>query len=85
MKVSEKKKSVKLGQVLKGKHGEYIKLGNVKNKDPKYNYTVQVRVLDSDGQIVYKCENPNVGMYKPNDGAPDFILNDLAISLKTEA
>lgn len=79
-----KKKSIKLGQVLKGKHGEYIKLGNVKNKDPRYNYTVQVRILDSEGQVVHKCENPNVSMFKPNEGAPDFIQKDLAISLKEE-
>lgn len=79
-----KKKSVKFGQIKKGKFGSYISLGNAKNKDPKYNYTVMVKVLNNEGVEVYKGKNPSVRMLEPNEKAPDFIIHDLVITLQDE-
>jgi len=82
-------KYVKIGQVLnvEGKDGEKrkkVKLGQSGSKDPKYDYTVQLRVL-KDGEVIYKTENPWVDISTKHPKAPANILNELQIYVKDEA
>lgn len=60
-----KKRYTKLGNIWKGEYGPYIRLGDDKSKNPKYNYTVQLRVLDSEGNVVTTVKNPLVSLYDP--------------------
>lgn len=96
IKMSEeaKRKIVKLGQVKKGKYGSYISTGNVRNKDPKYNYTVQIRVLEGSPQtpeelkkakVLFMATNPSIQMRDPHENAPDFIEQELTVSLPEES
>lgn len=68
--------SVKLGVMLTNKNGnKTIKLGSTQEGDKaKYNYTVQVRVLDANGNVVHKAENPWVTLKEVNKGAIDYEL-----------
>lgn len=89
MSQKKEKKTVKVGQLTTGKDKEgnefeTVKLGNDKNKDPRYNYTVQIRVIDADGEIIYEGKNPYLNLYKPHANAPDFIKSDLVVSLKKD-
>lgn len=61
----EKKKSVKLGAILTGKNGPFMVLGNSKNKDPRYNYSVEFRVKDNEGNVIHSGKNPIVSMFAP--------------------
>lgn len=83
-------KYVKIGQVLnvEGKDGETrkkVKLGQSGSKDPKYDYTVMIKVLDNDGKEVYRTTNPWVDVSTKHPKAPPNILNDLQIYIKDEA
>jgi hypothetical protein len=40
-------------------------LGSGKNSKPEYSFTVQLRILNNKGEVVYKGENPLVSMFKP--------------------
>jgi hypothetical protein len=82
-------KYVKVGQVLNvtGEDGETrrkVKLGQENSKDPKYDYTVQIRVLNADGEVVYKTSNPWIDVKTPHENAPKTILNELQIYVKEE-
>lgn len=56
--MSQKKyKYTKVGAVLRGDNGPYIVLGNSKATNPKYNYTVELVVKDSEGNVVSSLKN----------------------------
>lgn len=60
-------KGVKLGIIGTNKNGnKFIKLGDTRNEGEKarFNYTVQVRVLDAEGNVVHKVDNPFVNLKK---------------------
>lgn len=60
-------KGVKLGIIGTNKNGnKFIKLGDTRNEGDKkrFNYTVQIRVLDSEGNVVHKVDNPFVNLKK---------------------
>lgn len=84
---NKKNKYTRLGQVLKGKDGgSYITLGNDRNKDPKYNYSVEVTVRNSSGEVVAKQTDGYLSVFDPRtDGhgnrgdIPDFVLFDIAM------
>lgn len=61
-------KSVKLGIMMTNKNGnKTIKLGSEQEGDKaKYNYTVQLRVLDAEGNVVHTAKNPWVNLRVPN-------------------
>lgn len=80
-------KYVKIGQVLnvKGNDGterKKVKLGQEGSKDPKYDYTVMIKVLDKDGKEVYRTTNPWVDVSNKHPKAPSNILNELQIYVK---
>ena len=60
-------KGVKLGVLMTNKNGnKTIKLGSVQEGEySKYNYTVQIRVLDANGNVVLKTDNPWVALKAP--------------------
>ena len=86
------KKYVTLGKHLNGKFGNYLRLGDPNAKNPKYNHTVQVRVLDSDKNVVAMLENPTINLRDPRQRKditqeqaakiPEFILHDLSATVK---
>lgn len=84
-----KPKNRRIGQIVKnkdkkGNEFQSIKLGQTKNKDPKFNFTVQVRILDSEGNKVWSGENPYINLYEPHENAPDFVVHDLSVKLPEE-
>jgi hypothetical protein len=60
-------KGVKLGIVMTNKNGKKtIKLGSSQEGDKaKYNYTVHLKVLDAEGNEVFRTSNPWVSLIKP--------------------
>lgn len=82
-------KWVKIGQVVKkkDKDGTVIRLGDTRNS--KYSYSVDIRVTDSTGEVVYESNNPFVQVQDPRNRKgiteeqaskiPDFILFDLFV------
>jgi hypothetical protein len=60
-------KGIKLGMLMTNKNGKKtIKLGSQQEGEKaKYNYTVQLRVLNANGEVVHKVENPWVSLIKP--------------------
>lgn len=82
----------KVGTVLKNKKdgGKFIILGNTKNKNEQYNYSVDVRVTSSDGTVrVFK--NPLIGLQDPRtkkgvdaSKIPDNLVAELVITTTTE-
>lgn len=87
-KTAKKNKYTRVGQVLKGKDGgSYITLGNDRNKDPQYNFSVEVTVRDSSGEVVAKQTDGYLNVFDPRSrdnagNVPDFVLFD--ISMKEE-
>lgn len=81
----KKNKYTRVGQVLKGKDGgSYITLGNDRNKDPKYNYSVELTVRNSAGEVVAKQTDGYLSVFDPRDGqnadnVPDFVLFDISM------
>lgn len=79
------KKTQQVGIVAKNDEGKrYIKLGNNKNKDPKYNYTVELRVLNNDGDLIVKKVNPSLSMWNPKTKF-DWLEKNLTISLEEKS
>jgi len=86
-------KYYKLGQVIKvlGKDDverKKVKLGQEGSKDPKYDYTVQVRILQGsprtkeefkNAKVLGTFTNPWVDLYPPHEKAPKNIISDLQI------
>lgn len=81
------KKTQKVGVIAKvktkaGKEMEVIRLGNTKNTDPKYNYTVQIRVLDTNGNVITTKTNPTLTMWNPKgDRTPEWLVKNLTVNL----
>lgn len=86
------KKYITLGKHLKGKFGDYLQLGDANPRNPKYKYTVQMRVLDSDNNVVATLENPSINLRDPRSRKgiseeqaakiPDFVLHELSATVK---
>lgn len=80
------KKTQQIGMLVKNKTKdgertfESIQLGNLKNKDPKYNYTVQVRILDNDGNVIVTKTNPTLNLWDPKFES-DWLLKNLTVDL----
>jgi len=55
----------KLGVVLRGDKGPFLILGDLKNKDSKYQYTVELIVKDSKGEVVHTVQNPLISLSDP--------------------
>lgn len=90
--MEQKKKSVRVGTVMNGEHGPFILLGNTKNKDPKYDYTVQVRILRgkpqtkeefASAEVLGVFVNPLVQMFKPGEQAPKSIQHELSVKVES--
>ena len=89
-----KAKTVRLGTILQtdAEKGPFMILGNNKNKDPKYDYTVQIRVLQGSPKtpeefkkatVLYSGTNPLVYMNKPRgENVPKIVKHELAVPLK---
>lgn len=78
-------KKFRLGTMIDGEYGPAIFLGNLKNKDPKFNYTVKLAIFDNDGNLVKKFENPKIKLKKPeNLKEGSKIKYDLSISVKNQ-
>lgn len=60
-------KGVKVGALMTNKNGKKtIKLGSEQEGEfAKYNYTVQIRILDAAGNVVHKATNPWVSLITP--------------------
>lgn len=62
----QKKKYTKVGAVLKGQKGNsFVVLGNTKSRNEKYNYNVEVRVTDSQGNAVTELRNGILSVFDP--------------------
>jgi hypothetical protein len=59
------KKYVKIGAVLDTGKGPFIVLGNSKSTDPKYVSTVNLQVLDGNGEVLVEGTNGAVSLFDP--------------------
>lgn len=81
-------KFVAVGQIWAKKDDSgksYIRFGNNRNKDPKYNYTVEVVVKDASGKEVLRVENPFLNVSSPHPAAQERVpglLAELSITKK---
>ena len=87
----EKRKTVRVGQMLKSKKGtDYIVLGdnNPKTK-PEYQYTVDVRITKANGEKVV-LKNPSLFLNDPRkfsknpEKIPNFILSEIVFLPKED-
>lgn len=67
MEQGNKKKYTKVGAVLKGTKGDntFIVLGNTKSRNEKYNYNVEVRVTDNQGNVITQQKNGILSVFDP--------------------
>jgi hypothetical protein len=60
-----------------------IELGESTNKDPKYNYSVELIVRDSNGNAMLQLDSRKkrifVKLYKPHEKAPKYIRFELKL------
>lgn len=87
---------VNFGKVLKvtdksGTERKKLKLGQEGSKDPKYDFTVQVRVLEGSprtkeelkaAKVLGVFTNPWIDVKTPHENAPKTIVNELQIFVK---
>ena len=84
-------KSLPVGaiQTKKDRTGQTVRLGNPNAKNEKYRYTVQIRVLDSSGNVIGKTENPYIQIKDPRKNTspnfdvnkvPDYIVSELLLT-----
>lgn len=74
--MAKKSARVKLGAIHHQKANNkafFLRLGEEGNKDPKYNYTVEVTVRNGSGEVVAKAVNPIINLQKPAESA-QFLL-----------
>lgn len=71
---------VNVGQIWKRKEGDgsYIKLGNNKSNNPKYNYSVEIVVKDANGQEVLRIQDPYINVGSPHPMAQEKVPSLLA-------
>lgn len=75
------KKTQQVGIIAVDDQGrERIQLGNPKNTDPKYAYTVQVRILDANGDVIVTKTNPRITLWDPKKG-PTWLKKNLTVDL----
>lgn len=55
----------KLGSVMQNDKGHYVVLGDSRNKNPQYNFTVEYRVLNNEGQVVAEGANGFLSLFDP--------------------
>lgn len=77
-------KSVKIGTIFTHDNKKKCRLGQSNPQKPEYDYTVQIRVLNSKGEIVAKATNPWVNLNTPHPQAPKNLLNDLVVWVPEE-
>lgn len=59
-------KFVKIGNVIRNKHGkEALALGDNRNRDPKYNFSVEVIVRDNEGKEVHRQKDGFLNFHDP--------------------
>ena len=63
--MTKTKKYVKLGVIMKGEKGPYLILGNNKNKNADFNYSVEVRVVDNSGNKKAYTKNGILSLFNP--------------------
>jgi hypothetical protein len=63
------------GQMVKSPS---IKLG-VKSSKPEYNLSVEVIVRDHTGKVIAKQTDGYINLYKPKEGAPENLAQELVI------
>jgi len=82
-------KYVKVGTVLNvldkktDEMRKTIKLGQEGGNDPQYNYTVDIRITDSNGKVT-KLTNPWINLNTPHPKAPKTIINELQVFIKED-
>ncbi len=82
MSEKKEKKTQQVGVLAVDKKGrENIQLGNLNSKDPSYNYTVQVRILDSEGKVIVTKTNPRLSLWDPKGNKPEWLLKNLTVDL----
>lgn len=77
-------KAVKIGTIFNHDNKKKMKLGNQNPQKPEFDYTVQVRVLNSKGEVVAKATNPWVNLSDPHPKAPKNLVNDLVVWVPEE-
>ena len=77
------RKTVRLGTILNGQYGPFMVLGSGKNSKPEYAFTVELRIKDKDGNVVYQGKNPLVNMYKPERENPK-VAHELVVKLEQD-
>jgi hypothetical protein len=76
------KKTQQIGVLSVDDQGrERIQFGSTKNKDPKYNYTIELRIFNSEGREVLKKTNPRITLWDPRDGSPDWLKKNLTVDI----
>lgn len=75
------KKTQQVGMLKVNDNGrEEIILGNPKNPDPKYAYTVQIRILDANDNVIVTKTNPKITLWDPKKG-PAWLKKNLTVDL----
>lgn len=66
-KMADEYKGIKLGVLFTNKKGnKTIKLGSEQEGEyAKYNQTVEIRVKDAQGNVIFQTKNPWVNLMKP--------------------
>jgi len=80
-------KYLSIGNVMNGEHGEYYQLDNLKLKEfldfLKAHGEKYLKGLSDDeikdGQRAKEIPRLSIYRFDPNDGAPDFIIGNLAV------
>jgi len=76
------KKTQQVGVIsVDDKGRERIQLGNEKNTDPKYNYTVKLLILDAAGNVIVKKTNPKIALWDPQGNKPAWLKKNLTVDL----
>lgn len=58
---------VKIGTVMENEKGSYVILGDNRNPKEEYNYSVELRVLDSEGKVVHEMTNGFLSVFDPRN------------------
>ncbi len=75
------KKTQQVGMLrVDDKGRESIQLGNPTNPKKEFAYTVQVRILDADGNVITTKTNPRITLWDPKKG-PAWLKKNLTVDL----
>lgn len=83
-----KPKYRQIGKVLLNKEGgKFLALGVNQEKNQQYNCTVDIRVKDENGKVIYTGSNPILNVLEPSDDVkskfPSLVMN-LSVKLNNE-